>query len=192
MKTSDFVAGRCYAIDYRNDVEMVNKRAFKLGDIPLDSVRLSIIQADSALGMLSAEQQAAQLVTWHNPLASAKVLVHRVSRLQAAGNNTYENVMRKDNPDFEKSGRVSWYHATENECVVEHNRTTDRYLRGIPRGKVSESYTVGGQPATSEEVAIIQAFKKNRSSSGDFCVIKLDNMENVKDDLLESELTGED
>ena len=119
-----------------------------------------------------------------NPLADCAVSVRRVTRCQAAGPDTYENVMRKENPEFEKSGKPAWYHTTdENPCIVEHNKEATRYVRGIPRGIVKEEYFIGANPASESEVETIRAFKKNkRDGEPAFILYKLDNIENLVDD----------
>lgn len=120
----------------------------------------------------------------HNPLQGA-VSVVRVCKVQAAGNETYANVQRKKNPDWEPSaGRTAWYHALpDNTCIVEHNKTCDRYLRAIPRGITSETYFIDGTEATPVQVETIRQFKKRKDDrEPEFILFRLENIANLVDD----------
>lgn len=121
-----------------------------------------------------------------NPLAGCAVGVSRRIVVQAAGDKTWANVQRKANPNWQPSADyVAWWHVLpENSCIVEHNKEATRYLRGIPKGKLSEVYTIDGQPATPAQVATIEKFKKSKGGA-EFCFLTLDKL-NIIDE------TGED
>lgn len=156
LSTKEFKAGRIYTVVYSDDSIEMKK-----------SVRLP--------------ERA------ENPFAGNVIGVRRVARVQAAGPKTWANIQKRKNPDWQPSADYSqwWHELAENRCIVEHNREATRYLRGIPKGIVSEVYTIDGKLATPAQVETIRKFKKN-SGGDEFCLLNLDKLENVLDE------TGED
>jgi hypothetical protein len=154
---------------------MISTNSFKPGRI------YTVVYSDSSIEMKGFVKTPEGRKD--NPLSGNAVAVRRVTRVQAAGNETWSNVNRAKNPDWQPSADYSaWWHVLpENSCIVEHNLTATRYLRGIPKGIVSEEYTVDGKPATEAELAIIAEFKKNKGGS-EFCFLTLDKLENVVDE----------
>lgn len=118
-----------------------------------------------------------------NPLADCQVFVRRVVKAQSAGNETYANVMRKDNPQWTPSAdHKSWWKvSTDNDCIVEHAKLGTRYLRAIPRGIIKEEYFIGAHPATPAEIFTIQSFKKSNGREPSFVLFKTENIQNLQD-----------
>lgn len=151
---SNLRPGRIYSFEYASDVDMVNTRDFGQG-----------------------KQE--------NPMSGDFVQVVRMVTGQAAGKQTYENIMRKlKGDDWEKSDRKDWATVDpENDCILVHNKTQERYLRLIPRGVQRETYYVNNIEATPAQVEVIRQFKKNRSEEKPvYMRFKVDNIVNLTDD----------
>lgn len=173
IKASQFVPGRIYSVVYENDVEMVQKRelATTAGLLPCALHRM-------------ADGSPSNLIC--NPLADCTVTVRRVMSLQAAGDETYANAQRKQNPAWQPSEdtKAWWKVSAENDCICEHRKTGVAHLRAISRSVSKEEYFIGGKLATDKEAATIKAFKKSKSSDGlPYIMPKLENLSNVRDNV---------
>jgi hypothetical protein len=119
-------------------------------------------------------------------LSGCLIEVDRRIRVQAAGEKTWQNWLAKQGRERTPSTRKPWYETSkDNDCIVQgisENTLGKRYLRCLPKGVDSETYYVNGQPATSEQVAIIRAFKEHKSgSTTEFLTMPIDTLQNVID-----------
>lgn len=172
--TNSLAAGRIYSFVYVSDVEMVQTRALS-GEV---------ITALSNAGVKLVNTVKGSNVVQVNPLADVVVFVRRVVKAQAAGNETYANVQRKLNPDWQPSGDKKWWRVSaDNDCIVEHQTKQTRYLRAIPRGIIKEEYFIGAHPCDAAQTAIVQAFKSGATdkSTPAYVLFKTDNIENLQD-----------
>jgi hypothetical protein len=120
-----------------------------------------------------------------NPLYGQDVTVSRNVTAQAAGKQTYDRLMvRLHGDNWQKSDRKDWASVSpENDCIMVHDKTQERYLRAIPRGIPSETYFIDGIPATADKVETIRAFKSGgKKDAPAYVRFKLDNIENLHDD----------
>ena len=170
IKTNSFIPGRVYSIIYNSVVEMVGTRALEFGRIQ-ELARLGI-----------------ELVTTNggnsiNPLEGAMIEVRRVSTVQAAGNESWENYKRKNGIVTDTTRKPFYVVSPENDCIVvgdTDNTKGKTYLRGFPRKVTSETYMVNGIVAAPNQVEVIRTFKKNQSSSPlTFVTLPLDKLVNV-------------
>ncbi len=177
--SNEFKAGRIYTLRYASTVDMVGKREFAAHLLtPTIEKCASHIAANGAM--------TAKKI---NPLHGCAITVKRKSIVQAAGEKTWGNLQRRKNPEWMPSmDAVQWWSPlASNQCIVEHNKNANLYLRGIPKGVMEEAYFVDGELATPEQVELIRAFKEGKSDrEQEFILLDLANLENVENE------TGED
>ena len=175
LTTDNLAAGRIYSFVYTAEVEMVQTRELS-GEV--------ITALDNA-GIKPVSVSKGNSIVQVNPLADCDVSVRRVVRAQAAGNETYANVQRKADPDWQPSGDKKWWRVSaSNDCIVEHHTKGTRYLRAIPRGIVAETYWIGAHEATDAQVAVIRAFKSGSNGKDKepaYILFKTDNVANLVD-----------
>lgn len=167
IQAQDFKAGRVYSLIYTADVDMVASRELE---------HQTVIDLNK-LGFTPFKQENGRC---DNPFVDSIVTVRRVSTVQAAGEQTWENFKLKNGMSTEPSNRKAWYHTSpKNDCIVVHNSNGTEYLRGLPRGVTKEQYFVGNLPATAQDVAVIRAFAKSKNSEPNFVTLTLEKLENV-------------
>lgn len=117
-----------------------------------------------------------------NPMIGQNVTVRRVFSVQAAGPKTYENFLAKRG--LTPAHTVApWFRMSDfNPCIVEgitQNTLGRKYLRGIPKGKTKEDYFVNGHPASTDEIANIQFFRRSKSAP-EFVTLSTEKLENLE------------
>ena len=100
-----------------------------------------------------------------NPLMDIPVTKRIVLSVQACTRESYARRMRKLDPNWEPSNKPSGFTPTENPCV-DLNPQGEASLRCWAIQCTKKEVFVGGQPATPEQLAIIQQFKPTGKAPG--------------------------
>lgn len=174
-KTSSIRPGRIYTFVYEAAVDMVAKR---------DENKISAEVA--SLCRRHTDAKGLPTNKLQNPLADLQgsVTVRRVTRAQAAGNKTYSNIMKRDDPTWEPSGKPTWFDIdAENSCIlIKKSDPSCRYLRALPIAVDNEVYLIGGKPVDEKTADTIRAFKEGSRSDVKFLTLAVDNLSNLQDD----------
>jgi hypothetical protein len=106
-----------------------------------------------------------------NPLLDLDVTKRMVLAVQACSRDSYKRRQLKANPDWQPSDKPSGFAPTEHPCIDMNVNTGEPALRGWACGVRKYEVYVGGQPATAEQLAIIEAYKP--ASSGEYNFMRL-------------------
>lgn len=114
-----------------------------------------------------------------NPLQGAAVESRKVFSVRAAGHKTWERIQKAlgiaPNP-----ASTQWQAHTANPAIIRHASKSQLYFRCEPLANrhTKTEYFVNGQPATAEQVATIENFKR-ASSDAKLLTLKIEQVENL-------------
>lgn len=101
---------------------------------------------------------------------------------QAATGEMYCNAQRKLNPTWQPApDHTPRFEQTANPCVVRSLSNGEFQVRILNPRTVKTEYFVSGQPATPEQIALIDAYKPARADSEGVRIMfpYVDNLDNV-------------